>query len=219
MTHRLDCEPVPSSVRTARLFVVDKLQEWRCDELVDRVALLTSELATNAVVHTGQPYSVSVERRGPAVRVEVLDKAERLPARRDLLVDLTDGADAPRDAESAFSGLGIVDATATAWGSEHVPGGKVPEFFVPGRPDLLVEVKPEWDRQEDIDAKMALYRAADVPLVWWVYAGCEEPEVAVYRRGELVARLGIGDTLDGEDVIPGFRLPLTEVFADFRRPR
>lgn len=128
MTHRLDCEPVPSSVRTARLFVVDKLQEWRCDELVDRVALLTSELATNAVVHTGQPYSVSVERRGPAVRVEVLDKAERLPARRDLLVDLTDDADAQRDAESAFSGLGIVDATATAWGSEHVPGGKVVWF-------------------------------------------------------------------------------------------
>jgi len=120
---------VPSSVRTARLFVVDKLQEWRCDELVDRVALLTSELATNAVVHTGQPYSVSVERRGPAVRVEVVDKADRLPARRDLLVDLTGGGDeAPRDAESAFSGLGIVDATATAWGSEHIPGGKVVWF-------------------------------------------------------------------------------------------
>lgn len=129
MSHRLDCEPVPSSVRTARLFVVDKLQEWRCDDLVDRVALLTSELATNAVVHTGQPYSVSVERRGPAVRVEVADQADRLPARRDLVVDLTEGeAPSAREAESAFSGLGIVDATATAWGSENVPGGKVVWF-------------------------------------------------------------------------------------------
>ena len=48
---------------------------------------------------------------------------------------------------------------------EQLPGGKVPEFFVPGRPDLLIEVKPEWDQQEEIGAKMALYRAADVPLV------------------------------------------------------
>lgn len=131
MSHRLDCEPVPSSVRTARLFVVDKLQEWRCDDLVDRVALLTSELATNAVVHTGQPYSVSVERRGPAVRVEVVDQTDRLPARRDLVVDLTGPEPAPvREAEGAFSGLGIVDATATAWGSEPIPGGKVVWFEV-----------------------------------------------------------------------------------------
>lgn len=128
MSHRLDCEPVPSSVRTARLFVVDKLQEWRCDDLVDRVALLTSELATNAVVHTGQPFSVSVQRRGPAVRVEVVDRVEALPARRDLVVDVTEAEAAPRPAESAFSGLGIVDATATAWGSEHIPGGKVVWF-------------------------------------------------------------------------------------------
>ena len=137
MSERLELEPVPSSVRSARLFVVDKLQEWRCDELVDRVALLTSELATNAVVHTGQPYVVSVFRRGPGVRVEVVDATPVLPQRHDVLEAAphhpsTDDAatGAPDGLDHVFSGLGIVDRTADAWGSEPVNGGKVVWFEV-----------------------------------------------------------------------------------------
>jgi hypothetical protein len=133
---RLDCEPLPSSVRSARLFVVDQLQEWRFDDLVDRVALLTSELATNAVIHTGQPYSVSVARRGPTVRVEVADRDRHLPSLIELPADGVpahrsqhDGHE--RDSERLFSGLGIVEATASAWGSEVVPGdGKIVWFEV-----------------------------------------------------------------------------------------
>lgn len=125
MSDRLDCEPIPSSVRSARLFVVDKLQEWRCDELVDQAALLTSELATNAVLHTQQPYSVRVERRPGRVRVEVADATQELPGRpRPLDVDLPDDDDDPW-----FSGLAIVDATAAAWGTDPKPGnGKVVWF-------------------------------------------------------------------------------------------
>lgn len=123
VTNRLQCEPLPSSIRSARLFVVDKLQEWRCDDLVDRAALLTSELATNSVVHTGMPYSVHIERRGLTVRVNVIDLDEELPTRRDD-VDLEHPS-----AEHAFSGLGILAATATAWGSQSIPGeGKVVWF-------------------------------------------------------------------------------------------
>ena len=141
MSDTLELEPLPSSVRSARLFVVDRLQEWRCDDLVDKVALLTSELATNAVVHTGQPYSVTVERCGPGVRVEVSDRDDELPHVRptiDLDRALADGADPllssePGDDQRWFSGLGIVERTATAWGSETVPGnGKVVWFEVMG---------------------------------------------------------------------------------------
>ncbi|MGH9084657.1 MAG: ATP-binding protein [Acidimicrobiales bacterium] len=127
MSERLELEPVPSSIRSARLFVVDKLQEWRCDELVDRVALLTSELATNAVVHTGQPYTVSVERRGPGIRVEVVDATPVLPERHDLPEPVVED---PDDLDHAFSGLGIVDRTADSWGSEPSNGGKVVWFEV-----------------------------------------------------------------------------------------
>jgi anti-sigma regulatory factor (Ser/Thr protein kinase) len=184
MSHRLDCEPVPSSVRTARLFVVDKLQEWRCDELVDRVALLTSELATNAVVHTGQPYSVSVARHGPSVRVEVVDQADRLPSRRDLLVDLTeDGGDMPRDAESAFSGLGIVDATATAWGSEHVPGGKVVWFELGDRdgPDDVGARSHGLRDLREMSGTSPLADDLDRPVDAWLVA-LDRPRLPLWAR-------------------------------------
>jgi anti-sigma regulatory factor (Ser/Thr protein kinase) len=127
VAERLELEPVPSSIRSARLFVVDKLQEWRCDDLVDRVALLTSELATNAVVHTGQPYTVSVRRRGPAVRVEVVDATPVLPTRHDLPEPVVED---PDDLDHVFSGLGIVERTADSWGSEPSNGGKVVWFEV-----------------------------------------------------------------------------------------
>lgn len=126
---------MPSSVRSARLFVVDKLQEWRCDDLVDQAALLTSELATNAVIHTNQPYTVRVERRPGRVRVEVADATEDLPGRpRPIDIDtLSDDQDDPW-----FSGLAIVEATAAAWGTNAMPGdGKVVWFELaePSRAD------------------------------------------------------------------------------------
>lgn len=127
MTNRLDCEPLASSVRSARLFVVDQLQAWRCDELVDRAALLTSELATNAVVHTSMPYSVRIQRRGLTVRVEVFDRVEALPILRN------DAAETHPPEEQSFSGLGIVATSAAAWGSAPIPGeGKVVWFELIG---------------------------------------------------------------------------------------
>jgi hypothetical protein len=134
MRDTLDCSAEPSSVRAARLFVVDKLQEWRCDDLVDSAALVTSELATNAVVHTGMPYSVHVERRADGVRVEVVDLRQDLPLRPDATTAAPgapgdDLSGRSGDANVLFSGLGMVDAVATRWGSEPMPGnGKVVWF-------------------------------------------------------------------------------------------
>jgi hypothetical protein len=137
MRERLDCSPEPSSVRTARRFVVEKLQEWRCEELVDRAALVTSELATNAVVHTGMPYSVLVERQGDGVRVEVADAIREMPPHPAAIrqVGTADrlGNGHRVDANRLFSGLGLVDAVATRWGSDALPsGGKVVWFEIAG---------------------------------------------------------------------------------------
>jgi anti-sigma regulatory factor (Ser/Thr protein kinase) len=120
-------------VREARLFVIDKLQEWHCEDLVDSAALVTSELATNAVVHTGQPYSVQVERNTGGVRVEVTDHGHKLPRMREF-VDIRDrdGGDddlLSSDSDRLFSGLRIVDSVATEWGTLVLPGnGKVVWF-------------------------------------------------------------------------------------------
>lgn len=184
MSNRLECEPLPSSVRSARLFVVDKLQEWRCDDLVDRAALLTSELATNAVVHTQMPYSVHVQRIGPTVRIEVTDSVEQLPIRHDT-IELDDPGpldldEPPHDpygpaadpADHCFSGLGIVEATATAWGTEQLPGsGKVVWFELLGEEHDAAQGARSVDVRDLRDsAPSPLADDLDRPLDDWVIA-------------------------------------------------
>lgn len=145
--------------------MVDKLQEWRCDELVDSAALITSELVTNAIVHTGQPFSVSMERRGDRIRVEVADESAVLPPPSGAMAPLRPasepagppGRPPPMDEHSLFSGLGMVDAMATRWGSHAVPGGGKVVWFelVTGRRDAtrpaiadLRDLRPPGDPQE-----------------------------------------------------------------------
>jgi Uma2 family endonuclease len=55
------------------------------------------------------------------------------------------------------------------------------------------------------------YLNAGVRLVWVVYP--EDRQVVVYRPGEAAATLGVGDTLDGGDVLPGFSVALAALFA------
>ena len=79
-------------------------------------------------------------------------------------------------------------------------------------PDLVVEVRSPYDRPGEIARKPALYQRAGVPLVWWVDP--DRKTVSVHRLGQPAVEVGEGDELDGEEVIPGFRLPVTEIFAE-----
>ena len=104
----------------------------------------------------------------------------------------------------------VPDVAFVRW--EHLPGGVRPQCYIPVPPDLVVEVRSPWDKPGDIAKKLALYGRAGVPLVWWVHPA--RRIVAVYRDGQLKAELGEGDELDGGDVLPGFRLPVAEIFAE-----
>ena len=82
--------------------------------------------------------------------------------------------------------------------------------YVPGAPDLVVEVLSPSDRYSAVARKVAQYLAAGARLVWVI-----DPEartVAVYRPDGEVVELGADGVLDGEDVVPGFRLPLAELW-------
>jgi Uma2 family endonuclease len=48
-------------------------------------------------------------------------------------------------------------------------------------------------------------------MVWAVYPGTRT--VQAHRPGQGVRVLSEGDTLDGEEVVPGFSLPVSEIFA------
>ena len=79
-------------------------------------------------------------------------------------------------------------------------------------PDLCVEVVSPHDLGDEIETKVEEYLEAGARLVWVVYP--RQLHVYVYESPQLVRRLGRSDTLDGGPVLPGFQLPLAELFPE-----
>jgi anti-sigma regulatory factor (Ser/Thr protein kinase) len=110
----------------ARHLVVGTLRQWGHDDdiLVEDTALIVSELATNAVVHAGSPFSVAVRVEDSTLRVAVQDAsplAAGVSEERGLI---------PRIGH----GLGLIDELSTRWGVESTPDGKVVWAELPCEP-------------------------------------------------------------------------------------
>jgi anti-sigma regulatory factor (Ser/Thr protein kinase) len=114
----------PAGARAARHFVRDALSASD-HQVRDTILLLTSELATNAVLHAGSKFEVAIESlENGSVRVAVTDDDPKVPQ---------PGA-APPDGLTG-RGLDVVDALASAWGVDSHRHRKVVWFEVrPGQP-------------------------------------------------------------------------------------
>jgi Uma2 family endonuclease len=77
-------------------------------------------------------------------------------------------------------------------------------------PDLAVEVSSPNDLVYEISAKVQEYLRAGVKLVWVINP--ENRTVQIFRADGTVAMLRESDELNGEDVIPGFRCPIADLF-------
>jgi Uma2 family endonuclease len=77
-------------------------------------------------------------------------------------------------------------------------------------PDLAVEIVSPTDRQRDIRHKLAIYAALGV-LVWLVYP--DRAVIEVYAPDRPVEIVGQDGVLDGGDVLPGFTLPVRDLFT------
>ena len=83
-------------------------------------------------------------------------------------------------------------------------------------PDLAVEVVSKSDEAWDVMEKIREYFDAGIATVWLVYPNLAIIHVySAFDRIEVVTRAG---TLDGGAVVPGFRLPLVEVFEEETEP-
>jgi Uma2 family endonuclease len=91
---------------------------------------------------------------------------------------------------------------------DRLPGGP-PRGYVPFAPDLAVEIVSPTDRMSDVTRKVADYIDAGTRLVWIIDPVTRT--AAVHRSRSDVKMLRDSDTLDGGDVLPGFRLPLAEL--------
>jgi len=83
--------------------------------------------------------------------------------------------------------------------------------YAPLAPDLLAEVLSPDDRPGEVLAKVADWLAAGTKIVWVIDP--ERREARVYRQDGSHSVLSSDDSLDGEDVLPGFTCPLKDVLG------
>jgi Uma2 family endonuclease len=104
----------------------------------------------------------------------------------------------------------IPDISFISW--QRVPGGQVPRVpMLNFAPDLAVEVLSPSNTQQELERKLRDYFTAGVRLVWYV-----EPvqrTVQVFTAIDQANLLQEDQTLTGDPLLPGFSLPLRELFA------
>jgi Uma2 family endonuclease len=97
------------------------------------------------------------------------------------------------------------------WSFKRLPS--VPEKYAEVLPDLAIEVLSPGNTRRQIEAKIVEYLTGGSKMVWVIDP--MDRTVSVYKPGpsELEGTiLHSGSTLEGEDVLPGFRCPVSAFF-------
>ena len=78
-------------------------------------------------------------------------------------------------------------------------------------PDLAIEVVSLTNMADQANEKIEDYFRSEVRQVWVIYPGTSK--IYVYDSLTTVRILQLGDDLDGGTLLPGFRLPLADLFG------
>ena len=92
---------------------------------------------------------------------------------------------------------------------QRIDAAERPFVFFPGAPDLAVEVISSGDRLTDVAKKVAEWLAAGTRMV--VVINPRNRTVRVHTP-DSVTELTEADTLGGGDVVPGWRMAVSEIF-------
>jgi len=82
--------------------------------------------------------------------------------------------------------------------------------FIPVVPDFVIELRSSTDRLSVLQTKMQEYQRLGVRL--GLLINPQDKQVEVYRLGEEVEVIQSPNSVNCEDVLPGFRLNLTRIF-------
>ena len=77
-------------------------------------------------------------------------------------------------------------------------------------PDAILEVRSPSDRPGEVEKKMKRWIAAGVRIGWELNP--KNKLMTVYRPNEAPRQIDINGTIRGEDVLPGFELPMRTLF-------
>ncbi|MFO0811442.1 MAG: Uma2 family endonuclease [Gemmataceae bacterium] len=94
---------------------------------------------------------------------------------------------------------------------ERLPKGEMPEGLFPIAPDLVVEVRSPSNRWNDLVEKAVEYLNVGVRAV--VLVDPKSASATVYRADELQQTFHNGDELTIPEVLPGFAVPVSRLFA------
>lgn len=134
--------------------------------------------------------------------LEIYSRSHQLGAVCDSSTAFSLASGSKRSSDVAFV------AKARLRGMKRLPKG----FFV-GAPDLAVEILSPSNTVEEIHEKLVEYFENGCRLVWVVHP--DERYVLVYRSLQPDRLLKLNDALDSEDLLPGFTLPLADLFAEW----
>jgi Uma2 family endonuclease len=84
--------------------------------------------------------------------------------------------------------------------------------FLEYPPDLAVEVLSPSNTRREMEIKLDEYAKAGVKLVWYVDPERKEVDVFPKANPRRKKTVGVGGTLDGGDLLPGFTLPVAKLF-------
>jgi Uma2 family endonuclease len=85
------------------------------------------------------------------------------------------------------------------------------EGFFSGAPDLAVEIVSPGDLDAEVQGKVKDYLDHGCQLVWVIRP--RQQAVTAHHPDGTARILGLDDTLEGEAVLPGFSLPLRDLFG------
>ncbi len=109
------------------------------------------------------------------------------------------------------SGSDTVRAPAVAFVSrERLAGLSDRDGWLPGAPNLVIEIIDWPAPSPDMDERTAEWLEHGAQLVFVVNP--RRQTVAIHRPGQPIRTLGVGDELNGEDVVPGWSLSVRELF-------
>ncbi|MHB1426006.1 MAG: Uma2 family endonuclease [Gemmataceae bacterium] len=110
----------------------------------------------------------------------------------------------------------IPDLSFVSW--DQLPERGIPEEALPDlTPDLAVEILSEGNTPGEMDRKLHDYFFSGTRLVW--YIDPRRRTVRVYGSPDQCVELNERQTLDGGAILPGFSLPLAQLFARLPNPK
>jgi Uma2 family endonuclease len=105
------------------------------------------------------------------------------------------------------------DVSFTRW--ERLPGGRPPQRFGEGAPDLCVEIISPSETYRDVRRKVEEYLASGASQVW-LLEPLDETLTIHHANGD-VRLYRAGDEVNSGDLLPGFSCLVSDVF-DIPRP-